>query len=849
MLVVIAATLLVVMFLVYNYLVFELVDTILEKPRLKRLYRIPVSVINTLISAYLLMASGLPSWGIYCLVFLLMLLEFIAFYRDTFARSLFCMLACAVHVMAIRALCVAGFGMAIGLSISEIAGDPFLLVASTGVTFFFLNLALLGVISFVSAKKIRIISQHKEQLFFMITLLGVFCAYLLLNAKVYNMPNMHPTLLENQIAAPIAILIGTYIALFFAMKTTTLLGYKDKNEELQLAVEREVQYRASVEKDVLRVAEINLTKNKIISGFEDYASQVGDLVHNYHDMLALITKEIVYSEDREEFERYISPSAVITEFERGRTEISFEYRRLMPEGGYVWVRLFMPLVRDRSTGDVKGFLQVKNIDAEKKQQLALQYKAETDLLTKLYNKATTEKLIEDFLLSHKGEAHPGALFIIDVDNFKTINDHLGHLYGDAVLSDLSEMLKSFFREDDIVGRIGGDEFLVFAKGISSKSVAIEKASDICGAFLRTYTNERNENFVVSGSVGISLFPDDGTTFEELFKGADTALYATKARGKNSYSFYQKELQLSYISTRTEIDSSGVIQKSFRDNRIEYVFRLLYGSEDTKMAIESVLELIAKNFGFSRANIFQFNVLSTHFTGVFEWCANGIDSVSHLYIDLPVSDFSFVVNALEESGGMFLATPADFPEEAQESYYAIGIKSIVHFSIKEYDDLLGVVAFQNCTDDDFELSAGELEELRIICQVLSVFMAKQLSAEREMRNHQAVETVVDNMNSIAYVVDRETYEVFYENQNVIDITGHPSIGLQCHQSYRGLEAPCGDCPLQYLSDEKPRCTLELYTKKFDIYTKTSASLIDWSNDKKSLLISSVDITEYKRNPAD
>lgn len=846
---VVAVTLLVIMFLVYNYLVFELMDTILEKSRLKKLYRIPVCVGNTLIVSYLVMVSGITSLGVYGLIFLLMLAEFIIFYRDTFARSLFCVLACALHIMAIRALCVAGFAIATNLSINEVTSDPFMLAASTGVTVFFLNLALLAVIRFISAKDIRIINQHKEQLWFMSTWSGVFCAYLLLNARVYSMPNTHPTLLDNQIAAPIAILVGMYIVLFFAIKTTVLLGYRDKNEKLQIAVDRELQYRASVEKDVLLVAEVNFTQNKIISGFEEYALQAGERIYNYHDMLIFAMETVVYAEDKEEFERYASPTVVIETFEQGAAEINFDYRRRMPDGTYAWMRVFMPLMRDQKTGDVKGFLQIKDIDVEKKQQLALQYKAETDLLTKLYNKATTEKLIEDYLLLGKVNSNAGALFIIDIDNFKTINDHLGHLYGDAVLSELSETLKSFFREDDIVGRIGGDEFLVFAKGIESRSTAIVKASAICDAFLRTYTNERNECFLVSGSVGISLFPEDGATFEELFKGADTALYATKAKGKNSYSFYQKESQLSYTSTRTEIDSSGFVQKSFRENRIEYVFRLLYGSDDTKMAIESVLELIAKNFGFSRANIFEFNILSTHFTGVFEWCANGIASVSHLYVNLPVSDFDFVVNALEQSGGMFLATPADFPEDAQDSYNAIGIKSIVHFSIKEHEDLIGVVAFQNCTNDYFELSAGELEELRIICQVLSVFMAKQLNAEREARHHKAVETVVDNTNSIAYVVDRETYEVFYENQNVVDITGHVSIGTKCHQSYRGLDAPCGDCPLQYLSDENPRCTLELFTKKFDIFTKTSASLIDWSNDKKSLLISSVDITEYKRGLAD
>lgn len=508
------------------------------------------------------------------------------------------------------------------------------------------------------------------------------------------------------------------------------------------------------------------------------------------------------------------------------------------------MHVLIALVGGLESEDVKGFIQIKDIDVEKKQQLELQYKAERDLLTGLYNKSTTEILISRQLTAAKGNAVSGVLFIIDIDNFKTINDRLGHLYGDAVLSELSESLREIFRDFDIVGRIGGDEFLVFAEGLQKESAMVKKANSICTAFLQTYANEKNEGYTVSSSVGIAVFPRDGDNFETLFRCADAALYTSKAQGKNRFSFYSENSEMNYVSNRTEIDTHGVVQKNFKDNRIEYVFRLLYGSEDTKAAIESALELIAKNFGFSRANIFEFNELSTHFNGVFEWCAAGIDSVSDNYIDLPVENFAFVVSALEKSGGMFIAVPSDFPEYAQESYTSIGIRSIVHFSIQERDNLIGVIAFQHCMSDSFYLSDTEFEELRTICQVLSVFMAKQLSNERELRHHQAIEAVMDNMNSISYVIDRETYEVFYENQNTINITGRPSVGTKCYESYRGLEAPCEDCPLTHLSEENPRCTLELYTTKFQIYTKTSAALIDWSNDREAMLISSVDVTEYK-----
>lgn len=839
-----AVIFLVAMFLVYNYLILKLVDAYLTMPKLKTIYRIPIAIANTLLAIAFTMLTESTSYLAYILIGVVLFAEFIFLYKDKFACSLFCMLACVIHIMAMRSMCVAGVALVTHNSIYDVTNIPFLLAVSTGITFMLLDIVVYLVIMLIPANSIRMINQHNELLGFVIAWLSAFSLYLLINAKVYSTPNNHPDLLMNQISAPITILIGTYIVLFFSIKTGKLLGYKEKTEELQHTMEKDRQYRTTIDRNVFQIIEVDFNKNELISGFEEYKEQFGDAIHDYSKMLEFMLQTSVHPEDKEEFMKHLSPPMVVEEFEMGRAEISFDYRRLVSDGGYVWMRVLIVLVQDTQSRNIKGFIQIKNIDEEKRQQLDLQYKAERDLLTGLYNKGTTEMLISKRLASDKNNTLSGGLFIIDIDDFKTINDRLGHLYGDAVLSELSDNLRKIFREHDIVGRIGGDEFLVFAEGLHSESIMIKKAKSICRAFLRTYANEKNEDYTVSSSVGIAVFPKDGKTFEALFKYADAALYTRKAQGKNGYSFYNENLEMPYVSTRTAIDTHGVPQKSFKENRIEYVFRLLYGSEDTKSGIESVLELIAKNFGFSRANIFEFNELSTHFNGVFEWCAIGIPSVSANYTDMPLSEFGFVIKALEKSGGMFVAVPADFPEDARESYTSINIKSIVHFSFMERDKLIGVVAFQDCVSDNFSLSENEYGELRTICQVLSVFMVKQLTSERLLRHHQAIEAVMDNMNSIAYVIDRETYDVFYENQNVITVTGHSSIGAKCYYSYRGLDVPCGDCPLSHLSAENPRCTLELYTEKFDIYTKTSASLIDWSNDRKAMLISSVDVTEYK-----
>ncbi|MPM93133.1 putative signaling protein [bioreactor metagenome] len=119
--------------------------------------------------------------------------------------------------------------------------------------------------------------------------------------------------------------------------------------------------------------------------------------------------------------------------------------------------------------------------------------------------------------------------------------------------DLAENLKPLFRTDDIIGRIGGDEFFVFLKRCDSEKLIKSKAADICNAFKNTYTVD-GICVSVTASIGIASFPKNGTDFNTLYKNADTALYITKEHGKNNFTMHDGVSTANYQSTRTKIDS-------------------------------------------------------------------------------------------------------------------------------------------------------------------------------------------------------------------------------------------------------------------------------------------------------
>ena len=168
----------------------------------------------------------------------------------------------------------------------------------------------------------------------------------------------------------------------------------------------------------------------------------------------------------------------------------------------------------------------------------LEDKADMDLLTELTNKAATERMIAEYISDNKN-GH-GVLFILDIDNFKKVNDTMGHTFGDTLLKTLGKEIRKEFRVTDIVGRTGGDEFMIFLKDVSDELIVEREANRITRFFHDFKAGGDYVKYSATASIGVAIFPEDGATFKDLYVSADQALYRAKKRGKNQLVFYNEE---------------------------------------------------------------------------------------------------------------------------------------------------------------------------------------------------------------------------------------------------------------------------------------------------------------------
>lgn len=218
----------------------------------------------------------------------------------------------------------------------------------------------------------------------------------------------------------------------------------------------------------------------------------------------------------------------------GAPKASCVVRTRLAGGQYAWRRISMTNVFDGEGKAVRAVGILEDIDVQKRREEDLRRRSERDALTGLYNKGATESRITEILRAVPDKLH--ALLIVDIDEFKNVNDFHGHPFGDRTLAESARRISALFHSSDVIGRIGGDEFIIFMKSLRNLGIVRKRGLELCQAFDDLFESN-GDTARVTCSVGAAVCPGDGVTFDELYQKADIALYSAKKSGKNTFRLF------------------------------------------------------------------------------------------------------------------------------------------------------------------------------------------------------------------------------------------------------------------------------------------------------------------------
>lgn len=246
----------------------------------------------------------------------------------------------------------------------------------------------------------------------------------------------------------------------------------------------------------------------------------------------------------EEWEKRVHPDDIThvtrcyqTYLADSANQFDVEYRFLRYDQSYMWIRAKGKIVeRDRQGNPLRFIGTHSDITTQKKYQEEILHQAHFDSLTYLPNRFLSLDRLDHACIKAQRNQELVVLLFLDLDDFKKVNDSLGHQIGDLLLIEASNRLRHVVRAVDTVGRLGGDEFIIILSGLTNVKEAHPIVENLLNQFREVFVIKKRE-MMLTASIGVAIFPNDAANSSELLRNADSAMYDAKSRGRNTYSYY------------------------------------------------------------------------------------------------------------------------------------------------------------------------------------------------------------------------------------------------------------------------------------------------------------------------
>ena len=505
---------------------------------------------------------------------------------------------------------------------------------------------------------------------------------------------------------------------------------------------------------------------------------------------------------------------------------STEFKLNTKNGGYQWYFSTFSTIYDDEGNPVRIVGLLRNIHVQKVEQQKLLTRAETDLMTGLYNKATAETKMQASLRELNGNSY-NVLMLVDIDDFKNINDTFGHLKGDEVIIQIANALKEHTGEYGMAGRLGGDEFCAFFTNVLDIKVACEKIEQVAVKLKEQYSDPNGPK--VTLSVGIAS-TNEQIPYSVLLENADTALYQAKLNGKDCYYCYQADMERGHYENARNPKK----EQTGEDKIITELLTTLFSSSNTYSAIEKAISIIGNNFDIDKICIWEYDYNKSFVDCTHQWCGNNITNDRTQCQHTPANVFE-ELDSMSIDGIVYSSDTSLIKlNSSNMTPLSQGVKKLIQSQITLNGKNIGFISFYSM-DASTTWSTNILSTFKILFKIIAeAVCSKQNQKTLSLLREDTINTF-NVVQTPVIVVDRDSYEILYYNDVALDYYPELMLNGKCHSCMYQEGAPCLDCPLHKMTNNSNvKCTKfnKTLDEMFDIYM----SPIKWGVGSNSFVMS-------------
>lgn len=531
------------------------------------------------------------------------------------------------------------------------------------------------------------------------------------------------------------------------------------------------------------------------------------------------------------------------EMEAGKDFLQIEYRALNKDYQLVYYRSIAQTLKDEEGKPSRVIGRRYEITREKNQREG--QPTNQDTLTGLQHRENIRKLVSD--LQNENPNLNAAYILIDLDNFKEVNDTFGKMKGDVILQTVSGLIYTNFMPKDLVGRIAGDQFMVFCTDIQKEKVH-ELIKELMKRIRENVPEVNGHSLAIS--VGISYAPEDGQTFEVCYSKADMALYKAKKDGGDCLVEFSeedcKDICIGYtMATMGKFTEDEVAydkaSKKVNKQLFDFAFEIMNRESDFSVAIETIFEELCLHYGLDRAQLIEFDEGREKIHVSSGWCRLDNDTDVEIFNSIPMTAWELTKDAYEGESYLIFkdgrSKNLDFFRELVR--YKYPPVSSIQFPIMDNENMQAVVFFECFEEHNFMTN-----EIATINSVVRLIRSYLLS--RRVKNDLETESVInknvmDAQKVIYYIIDENTHEVKYLSKYAKEKFPYAHYGDKCYECIRRRKDHCKICPMHDgMGDSN---SVRYFDENDGKWYTLTASRMKGINEETDVLVCITDVTDF------